>query len=65
MCLNFFKIVKFGSTPNNQSIQKDCEAPTLPEVFVFSYSGPHFPTLLRISPYSVRTRENTDQNNYE
>ena len=31
-----------------------------------SYSGPYFPTLvLRISPYSVRMRENTDQKNSE
>ena len=37
-----------------------------------SYFSPHFPTFglnmersLRISPYSVRMRENTDQNNSE
>ena len=40
-------------------------------VRIQSYSGPHFPVfglnteILRISPYSVRKRENTDQNNSE
>ena len=33
-------------------------------VRIRSYSGPHFPAFrLRISPYSVRMRENVDQNN--
>ena len=31
-----------------------------------SYSGPHFSAFgLRVSPYSVRMRKNTDQNNFE
>ena len=31
-----------------------------------SYSGPHFPAFgLRISPYSVQMRKNSDQNNSE
>ena len=43
-------------------------------VHIRSYSGPYFPafglnmdrySVLRISPYSVRMRENTDQNNSE
>ena len=39
-------------------------------VRIWSYSGPHFPAFelnisLSISPYSVRKRENTDQNNSE
>ena len=33
-------------------------------VRIRSYSGPHFPAFgLNISPYSVRMRENADQNN--
>ena len=41
-------------------------------VRIRSFSGPHFPAfglnkeeILRISPYSVRIRENTDQKNSE
>ena len=35
-------------------------------VRIWSYSGPYFPAFgLNISPYSVRMRENTDQNNSE
>ena len=40
-------------------------------VHIRGYSGPHFPAfrlnteILRISPYSVRMWENTDQNNCE
>ena len=41
-------------------------------VRIRSLSGPHFPTLgpnkgeiLRISPYSVRMRENTEQKNFK
>ena len=35
-------------------------------VRIWSYSGPHFPAFGQsISPYSVRMRENTDQNNSE
>ena len=39
-------------------------------VCIRSYSGTHFPAFgyedkLRIFPYSVRMRENVDQNNYE
>ena len=32
-------------------------------VRIRSYAGPYFPALLRISPCSVRMRENTSQNN--
>ena len=37
-------------------------------VRIRSYSGPHFPAFglnIRISPHSVRMRENVDQNNSE
>ena len=47
-------------------VTKKLEGGTLRESACFrSYYGPYFPALLCISPYSVRMRENTDQNNSE
>ena len=46
------------------------DPPCVKNIRIGSYSGPHFPAFglniwLRISPYSVWMRENTDQNNSE
>ena len=59
--LNIFKI--FSKWMKHPSLSA-CRY--LKSIRIWSYSGPHFPAFgLRTSPYSVRTRENTDQNNSE